>query len=265
METEQNVDILFSILAGTLAILLFAVAIIIFFIVYRKRLFEKQLHIERKESEHRLELLKTTIETTEVERKRIAGDLHDEIGSHLSTIRMALNAIKSKTISDPQIIELTNESKTILDNTIESVRNISHNLLPPGLEKFGLTATASDLCQKISQHSEIQVIFKAEQLPELKSQQELAVYRILQELLNNSIKHSEATVISVNMFTESKLFRFDYSDNGKGFDPELNEMGSGLGLRNIESRIKALMGNYKINAKNGHGFNIEIQFSTDLN
>lgn len=257
MEAQDKIDIYFSFFAGTFIVLLLAVSVIVFFMMYRKRIFEKEIQLQKKESDHRLELLKTTIEVTEGERKRIAGDLHDEIGSHLTTVRMTLNAIKAKAINEPGLEQLATESKQVIDHTIESVRTIAYNLLPPGLEKFGFANTAFDLCQRLSKNSGIHIRFNNNYEPELSHDISLALYRILQELLTNSIKYASAKEIAIEIKSANNQICFKYADNGSGFDIS-QQAGSGLGLKNIQSRVAALNGTHFITTSPGNGFKIEI-------
>ncbi len=262
MEIQPEVDIYFSFFIGTFLFLLLAIALILFFLVYRKRLFEQELQLEKKESHHRLELLKNTIEITEQERKRIASDLHDEIGSHLSSIRMALNNINAKLIGQPEIIKLSNDGKEAIDQTIESVRTISHNLLPPGLDLFGFINTASDLCQKLSNTSGIQITFNADFAKRFSADVELALYRIIQELLTNSFRHASPKTIAINVLNSPDNISINYRDDGKGFDYDPLSPQKGLGIRNIESRIMVLNGQLSIDTQPGNGFLATITVPT---
>jgi signal transduction histidine kinase len=263
METKESLDIYFTYLIGTSVILVFAVAIVAFFLIYRKKIYEKELVLQKKESDHRLELLKTSIEVTEIERKRIAGDLHDEIGSHLSTFRMALNSIKSQTQQNPELSYITDDAKAIIDITIASVRTISHDLNPPGLEKFGFWNTASDLCNRISLNTQIKIKFEQNEDFPIAHKTSVSLYRVLQELLSNATKHSFASMIEISLIKTREIVLFSYKDNGKGFDSE-ESLNNGLGLKNIQSRVEALNGKCKIlpNPQKGLFVEIEIPFSS---
>ncbi len=238
METTENLDIYFFFFGASVLILLLAVSIIAFMAIYRKRIFNQQLAMEKKESEHRLGLIKNVITTTETERKRIAGDLHDEIGSHLSTIRMMLNRIQSG--ENDQSIEIASESKSLLDSTIASVRTISHSLLPPTLDKFGLINTVDDHCTKL-RNTGLQVIFEhTGDFSALSKEKELALFRIIQELTTNTLRHAQATEIKIDFINSNGFLELNYSDNGVGFDESVLTDKKGMGLMNIESRAIAI-------------------------
>jgi signal transduction histidine kinase len=263
METIASTDIYFTLFAVTLLILLLTVCMIFFFVVYRKNLFRKQLQLERNESEHRLALLQTVINTTEQERRRIAGDLHDEIGSHLSTVRLTLNNIRSQSQGLEHLYILAEDGKKIIDETIESVRSISYNLLPPGLEKFGLINTLSDLCEKVSKNSTLKTVLTADATLKIHTATELMVYRIFQELLNNTLKHAEATNVDAVITQDKKELTIQYSDDGKGIEWNDKSSKNSLGLKNIEGRIAALKGYYTLQNDNQKGFYIKIRIPAD--
>jgi two-component system, NarL family, sensor kinase len=255
METSENIDIYISLLAGSLLLVFLAIMVFVFFLVYRKRLFEQQIHLEKKESEYRLDLLKTTIEATEQERKRIASDLHDEIGSHLSAVRMTFNAIKAKSENMPELSVLVDDGKVIVDQAIASIRAISHNLLPPGLETFGFINTATDLCQKLSVTSSIRIVFKAnEKLNRFNTDIELVLYRILQELLTNGLRHACAKNIHIKVDLKDEFIQLVYEDDGIGIDQNKLKEKAGLGIKNIESRAASLHGKVTFNTTNNIGF-----------
>jgi signal transduction histidine kinase len=261
MEVNNQVELYYAIVAGILLFLMFAITLILFFVASRKRLSEQQLALEIKESNHRLALLKSIIETTEMERKRIAGDLHDEIGSQLSTLRMQLLRFKKNLGSQQEIEKLTDESKSLIDTTIQSVRSISHNLLPPGLEKFGLINTIEDSLNIIDKTKEIQTnVFAITNMPILSVEMELAFFRIYQELLANTLRHANARNISVQFSCIESQVKMHYTDDGSGIDSQIMNENKGLGLMNIESRVKALSGSLEIQTELNKGFQAIISF-----
>lgn len=260
METGQEELIYWGIILGMIAFSLLAGGVVYFNIRYQKKMFVKQQEIHHRESAYKIQLLKTVIDVSENERHRIASDLHDEIGSHLSSVRMAFNAIIKNSESDIRLIQMAGEGKAIIDETIESVRTIAYNLMPPGLEKFGFVNTADDLCHKISQHSNLQIEFNCDPALHFSPTTSLALYRILQELLNNTIKYGAASDVKIGVRQKGSFLFFTYSDNGRGFNIDTN-VKNGLGLKNIESRVLALQGTYSIITAPQHGFQIEIQIS----
>lgn len=252
--------ILWGIIIGMLAFALLAGGIVYFNLRYQKQILQKQNELHKKESEHRLELLKTTIEITEKERKRIAGDLHDEIGAHLSTIRMLLNNFKNKSGSASEVEGLAEESKSLLDNTISSVRIISHNLLPPGLEKFGLVNTLEDLCSSLRASTSFTVELNVQDdFPPLDKSIELALYRIAQELTTNSLRHAKSRNMLMALTYNDSLISFVFEDDGVGLDEKSLSQKKGLGLLNIETRTLALNGKCTFTTAIRKGFKATIE------
>lgn len=234
--------------------------LVVFVVVYQRKIQKQQLERQAEENRHQRALLNAAVEVQESERRRIAGDLHDEIGSLLSAARLYLRQLNPE--GPPEDNEkVREETLDILAKIIQNTRRITHDLLPAELEKFGLIAATEDLCERINAGG-IQVNFHTATEERLAPRREVAVYRVLQELLNNTLKHAEATQIDVRFEVPSKRqLRLLYADNGKGFDlSSVNTRGSGggLGLRNIESRISLASGTIDYQSAAGKGTRVEI-------
>jgi len=241
------------ILCGILGMVLLAVAIIVFFLVYQKRLFAQKADILRMKAEYQRDLLQYSLEAQEVERKRIASDLHDDIGSILSAARIYVNQLEPLADLD-SYKELKLESTALIDTALNRIRNISHNLFPPNLEHIGFIQACEDLCFRINKLNKIDVVLDHLEIPELSKQKELCLYRILQELTNNTLKHAEATRIDLKFRSKgNNRFQMQYNDNGNGFD---NKNGTivGLGLKSIESRVNSINATVQINTQKENGF-----------
>lgn len=247
-------------LIGIIAMLLLAVALVVFFVVYQKRLISQQMINQHDREAHQRELLTAAVEVQENERRRIASDLHDDIGSLLSAARLYLRQF------DPQASPAENElikeeSLEIISKIIQNTRRITHDLLPAELEKFGLFATAEDLCNCISRSGQLTVHLAVSKPFRFESNKEVALYRVLQELINNTIKHAEASNIEVEYYWKQSSLFFRYLDNGSGFDlgAALKRGGAGLGLRNIESRISIIGGTLHYESAPGKGLAVSIE------
>lgn len=238
---------------GVLFMTAFALAFVLFFNFSQRKLVTQKL--EQQEA-----LIRNIIQTQETERQRIAKDLHDEIGSQLNIINLNLHRLKRK-YDDPQIFEETiKEVQDLLAVTIKGTRKISHDLLPSTLENFGLIAAIQELCEQYSEtniklHFEIQ----EENGTIADKSVELNIFRILQELISNSIRHGNATQITIRFWLNEKILNLTIEDNGKGFDK--NKYKPGLGLSNIESRIKMCHGRFFINSTIDEGTISEILIS----
>lgn len=232
--------------------LLLAGSLFFFFLTYQKRLWKKQLELNKIKQDQQEEILRNTISAQEKERKRIAQDLHDEVGAMLSVVKLNVGRIEKK--SGEQIAkDLAAETKTYLDDVITQVRRISRALLPPSLEKLGLFFALEELVNWVNKSDQLNIIcWKGGEQARLDIQKELALFRITQELLNNAIKHSKANEIVIKVRFGVKLLAMSVSDNGSGFDIS-EKMTTGLGLKNLESRTQIMGGKFKMKSAPGKG------------
>ncbi len=248
-----NKEFFLVFLIGLAIVLLLAFTIIVFVIAYQKRMLNEKLKREKLEVAYQQKILKATLISQENERSRIATDLHDSVGAMLSTIRLTLHATESQLNEN----NLFANSKQMLDETIETIRRISLDLLPVNLEKFGLSNTLQEMAERITQSGKVKVLFKEEGEKHLiKKESEVQVFRIIQELLNNSLKHAEATEIVLQMRWSDKLVLL-IKDNGKGFElpkeENFNEIKTGVGLHSINLRTKLLAGTLTIKTEKQKG------------
>lgn len=232
------------VLIGTAGMLLFAIGVIAFVLVHQRRVIQYQMNLQKVKEQQQQLLLHAAIESEEKERQRIAGDLHDEVGASLSTIRLyLLQAAKKKTLEDTE--STTAAAKNILDEVMGKVRQISHRLSPEMLMKFGLADTLKNMAQKLDGTGSMKVSFFCEEdLQRLPPEKELAVYRIAQEITGNLLKHANATEVILQLQQREQKLYFSIEDNGRGFSQEafenLKNTHGGLGLKNIQSRINIL-------------------------
>ena len=258
---SANTEIVLVYFIGTVGMMLLAGGLFFFFITYQKRLLKKQLEVNRIKQEQQKEILKNTVQAQEKERKRIAQDLHDEVGAMLSVVKLNVGRIEKKS-EEEKAKALANETKDYLDDVITQVRRISRALLPPSLEKLGLFYAIEELSNWINKSESLKInCWKSGEQFRFDKDKELAIFRIVQELMNNAIKHADATRLNVNVrFVDSSL-AISISDNGKGFYPE-EKKGTGLGLKNLESRAEMVGGKFKIKSKPGKGTTAIICLNT---
>lgn len=263
MPGSENAEIVLVYFVGTFGMLLLAGGIFFFFITYQKRLLKKELEINKVKSDQQEEILKITILSQEKERSRIAQDLHDEVGAMLSVVKLNVGRIERKSEIGLSK-ELAGETKLYLDEVITQVRRISRALLPPSLEKLGLYFAMEELANWVNKSGKLKIeCWKSGEQFRFESVKELAVFRIVQELLNNAIKHSGASQIFINVRFSLNNLAISISDNGKGFD--LNErLNTGLGLKNLESRTQILEAKFKIITKPGEGTRAIICLKTEI-
>lgn len=229
------------------------VASILAWFLFQQRQKRKNQEIVTLKREHQIKTLETLIEGEEKERFRIAKELHDGVNGDLSAIKYKLSTL----------LEMNNtvikEAITMIDNSCNQVRAISHNLVPPSLENFNLLEAVEEYCEKSDDSHSQKITFQhlGDEV-DMSKKEEINIFRIIQELVTNSIKHAEATKIDVQISCRSNIMQITVEDNGKGFDVT-NVEGSGIGLKNIQSRVDYLQATIDVlSNKKGTSTTIEI-------
>lgn len=246
-----------TLFAGTLIMLVLSCTLILFIVFYHRRNLRRQAEFYALEALHQRQLLESVLQAVEHERRRFAQDLHDEIGGALSALRMQLSRLNGNP-AQVELQEISGTGKEVVDSAVQSVRRIAYDMLPPGLEVFGLGYAASELCKRTETVTRLKINFSGDTDFTLSDKtRELMLYRILQELLNNAVKHSAASVIDVRLGLVENGVELYYADNGTGFDR--SDLKAGLGLLNMESRVQVLAGKLDVNSAPGKGTKITVQ------
>lgn len=251
----------FTIAVGTVVLLMMAVFIIIFVAYYQQKQAKQQLAFKELQAQHRRELMEATFRGQEEERRRLAEDMHDGIGTMLSITKMSLNQLEQQLGGEVQVGFQFQKTRAMIDETMTNVRRISRNLVPTTLERFGLLAALEELADRATDgDTDVHLVYPdpdAQYLPAL----ELMLYRIAQELLNNAIRHARAKHITIQLVQFENEVRLSVMDDGIGFDFDAvmeNKQG-GLGLRNIESRLNVVNGHVTFDVAPGRGSQIHVQ------
>jgi PAS domain S-box-containing protein len=208
---------------------------------------------KRQETERKI--LNAVIETEETERKRFAKDLHDSIGPLLSSINLYLSAL-AKTDQKEKKENIINVSREAVNEALVSIKEISNNLSPHILSDFGLEKAIDSFTNKLQISQSIHISFHAENLEQrLNEQVEVVIYRVVTELIHNTIKHAKAQNIEINLSRTQDLLTLIYIDDGIGFDTRKIQAGksNGMGLYNILSRVRSLNGTHKIKSNRPNG------------
>lgn len=238
-----------------------AVALIIFFYFSRKKIIQQELEKIDLILKYQKEQLHAIIFTQEEERKRIAQDLHDDISSKLNIVSLNTHLLSTSNLSEVEKNEITNNIITLTAKALENSRKIAHNLLPPVLEKFGLNAGIDELCEEFETSKAIKIHYtNAIDFDANDIDRQLHVFRILQELMNNSLRHGKATEIWISFEIENDIPTCFYKDNGAGFDTTNHENHKGLGMKNIDSRISFLNGTIQIDSELDQGIVVTFTF-----
>lgn len=256
--SEEN-QVVTIVIIGVLLLLLMGIALLLFFFFSRKKIIEKELEKKSLELNHQKEILQATIVTQEDERIRIAQDLHDDISSKLNVIHLNANLLIDSDLSKDEAIAVNKNIIKITNNTLESARKIAHNLLPPILSKFGLKSAIEELSDDFNNSRQITIDYDIK-YPKghLSPENELHIFRITQELINNSIRHGNAEKSTITISVKDQRIHFIYTDNGIGFDTEAVAQKKGIGMKNIESRIALLNGKLIVKSKENYGTQILI-------
>lgn len=245
------------IVISMLVVILLAVGFIVLYNVFQSRLLRDAKLAYEKELDYKNSLLANTIEVQERERKRIAKDLHDDIGSKLSIVNLNINLLKDSVESNEQLEVILDHIESSLELSIEQTRSISHDLYPPILEKFGIQSAIESLAREITRTGVIKVnLLIDNEWKQFNKSEELHLYRIFQELTHNTIKHANASEIMISSKMEDGKLELEYKDNGKGISA--NGKVTGLGMSSIETRINILKGEMEVDTERARGFSVKF-------
>lgn len=253
-------NIFFLVLLAMIGSALLVASFILLTIYNSNKLLKQKRKLQEAEINYQKELLYAVIDSQEKERQRIGMDLHDEVGATLSALRMIIDDFVDKTTSLPAAATFNTQTKSIIDAVITTIRNISHDLSPLGKESDNFMDALEDLKEKINQTGKIHMHLRKEneQLPYLTSSSSLALYRVFAELINNTIKHAKASHIILSICEKEEKMVFNYSDDGTGIQQNSTVIKNGIGMKNIESRLRMINADFAIKEDGSKGFEINI-------
>ncbi len=228
---------------------------------FRNRQKIQQLKITELEKDKQLLAVDAILQGQEEERNRIAKDLHDGLGGMLSGVKMSFVNMKENLIMDAENVKSFEKSILQLDSTIAELRKVAHNLMPEALAKFGLKDAIKDFCNSMEGSSHVKIIYQFfGEERSIGNTAEVYIYRIIQELVSNAIKHAEPTQIVVQMTLAEKNILLTIEDNGIGIDSSKKRNSSGIGLKSVQQRVDYLNGklDFENNEPTGTVVNIEL-------
>lgn len=257
----QKKNILNYILIGSAVTLL-----TIFLLSYRtykhKRKLQQQ-RINELETEKQLTATEAVLRGEEQERTRLAKDLHDGLGGMLSGIKYSLTTMKGNLIMTSDNAQAFERSMDMLDSSIKEMRRVEHNMMPEALVKFGLDTALKDFCNDINQSGALKVTYQSIGMENTNIDQTTAItiYRIVQELISNTMKHATAKTAIVQLSKVDGPLNVTVEDDGKGFDPLILQRVKGIGWTNIQSRVDFLKGKLDVQSNEGKGTSVHIEFN----
>lgn len=262
---KETTQVIFFIVATSFILLMLSVLVINLLLVGRNRRLKHNNEVLEMKSNFEKELMTTQVEVAENTLNDIARDLHDDVGQMLTFSIIQLNNFNIA--NDESLNKKLSEVKDSVQNTLQSVRGISKTLSNDYLTSFGIFESLNRLFERINKQEAV----KAElQFPEgilfRSKSNELFSFRIIQELVNNTLKHAEATGLQLMVTEENSDIKILYTDNGKGIATnkiQPGELPTGLGFTNIYKRAELMKGKMEITSEAGHGFNFILIFPNE--
>jgi len=259
-KNKQQRNAMYILTAGLLMLLALVYYLINF---YRQRIRAEEIingqqqeisdqKIRELEDNIKISSMQSMLEGQEIERQRISQDLHDSLGGLLSTIKLQFDSVQAKMDAVGDLKEYKS-ANNMLDTAVQEVRSISQNLQPESLTKLGLIPALKDLFNRFDEDIYPEIDFQFYDVPDdIPIMLSLSIYRVIQELLHNTIKHAKATEILIQINTEGDELVIEFEDDGVGYDPE-NLKRKGMGLENIQSRITYFKGTIATDSNEGEG------------
>ena len=213
------------------------------------------------EKEKQLLATRSVLLGQEEERKRVAKDLHDGLGGILSVAKYSFNNMKQDLANSPENEIAFNKSMGFLNKSIQELRRVAKNMMPEALVEFGLDTALKDYCNSITNNGSLQIIYQSFEVTDDSVSPSIAtiIYRIIQELINNILKHSNATKAVVQLVKRTDALSITVEDNGKGFDIKILNDSTGIGYLNLQNRVSYLEGTLDIQTAIGNGTFVSIE------
>src|SRR5204862_3725576 len=252
----QRKNIYNYILIGSAVIIL--IISLLSFRNYKQKQKLQQQRIKELETEKKLTATEAVLKGEEQERTRLAKDLHDGLGGMLSGIKYSFNTMKGNLVMTPDNAQAFERSMDMLDSSIKEMRRVAHNMMPEALVKFGLDTAVKYFCNDVNQSGALKVNYQSIGLNEVIIDQTtgITIYRIVQELLNNTMKHAAAKNAIVQVSKIDGVLSVTVEDDGKGFDTSILKQAKGIGWDNIKHRVEFLKGKLDVNSQPEKGTSV---------
>ena len=259
----QKKNIINIILVGSALIIL--IISLLTYRNYRQKQKLQQQRIIELETEKQLMATEAVLKGEEQERSRLAKDLHDGLGGILSGIKYAFQSMKGSLVMTPENHLSFEKGLDMLDSSMKEMRRVAHNLMPEALVKFGLDTALKDFCNEINQSGVIKLNYQSFNLENASIEQTTAItiYRIVQELINNTIKHAGASTAIIQITKNGNHITVTAEDDGKGFDTVILKQSKGIGWSSIQNRVEFLKGKIDVQSGLGKGTSVFLEFNAN--
>jgi two-component system, NarL family, sensor kinase len=230
---------------------------------YKQKQKLQQQRIAELETQQQLTATEAVLKGEEQERTRLAKDLHDGLGGMLSGIKYSFNTMRGNLVMTPDNAQAFERSMDMLDSSIKEMRRVAHNMMPEALVKFGLDTALKDFCTDINNSGALQVSYQSIGLENVMIDQTVAItiYRIVQELINNTMKHAAAKTALVQVSKTNNQLTVTVEDDGRGFDTAILNRSVGIGWSNIQNRVEFLKGNLDVQSGKEKGTSVHIEIN----
>jgi two-component system, NarL family, sensor kinase len=260
MAMRQRSLVNYLLVGATVAI--FGVSLLIFGNYKQKQKLQQQ-RINELETEKKLMATEAVLKGEEQERTRLAKDLHDGLGGMLSGIKYSFNTMKGNLIMTPENQQAFERSMDMLDSSIKEMRRVAHNMMPESLVKFGLDTALRDFCNDIQKSGALQLSYQSIGMEGGTFDQTTAItlYRIVQELISNTLKHAAAKSAIVQVTRSNNQISVTVEDDGRGFDTLILKQSKGIGWSNIQHRVDFLKAKLDVSSEAGKGTSVHIELT----
>lgn len=223
----------------------------------------QQQRINELETEKILAATEAVLKGEELERTRLAKDLHDGLGGMLSGIKYSLTSTRETLVLSPENAQAFERSMDMLDSSIQEMHRIAHNMMPETLVKFGLDAALRDFCNSITRSGAMNMQYQSINMDGVAIDQTTAItlYRVVQELINNAMKHASASKVIVQISKTENLLTLEVEDDGSGFNTNMIGRAQGIGWKNIQNRVEFLKGTLDVHSEAGKGTSVHIELN----
>lgn len=245
METTDEINVFGLIIITTMGICMLMFFIVLMVLLYQKKNLAHKNEAAARDTEHQKKLLDASLEIAEQERIKIAANIHDDVGMLLNVLKLNLRRIQRSPENREQVEEILGNSFGLIDNSLDIIRTISNDLMPPTLINLGFVKGMKELCRQINLAGAVEVGFVSEEENiEMDKKTELQVYRLVKELLNNTLKHARPGLIEIAIEVKENKLIVSIFHNGMGIRTEqikkLAETSTGLGLKSILTRSQLI-------------------------